>query len=63
MNEQPLVLPIAEIVEESLDHKTFVFSHGLDAKPGQFVMVWLPRVNQKPFSISYQDSQKLAITV
>jgi dihydroorotate dehydrogenase electron transfer subunit len=59
----PNVLKIREIIEEAKDIKTFIFRHNLDAKPGQFVNVWIPRVDEKPFSISYQDHEKFGITV
>ena len=61
--ENPLVLPIEKIVDEADGFRTLVFRHKLGAKPGQFIMIWLPRVDEKPFSISYQDSEKFAVTV
>jgi len=63
MIEKPLVLEIEKIVDEAKDLRSFVFRYRLNAKPGQFVMVWLPRIDEKPFSISYQDKEKFAITV
>lgn len=32
--------------------KTFYLDSEMDAKPGQFVMVWIPRVGEKPFTIT-----------
>ncbi len=61
--EMPDVLKIREIIEEAKDIKTFIFHHNLDAKPGQFVNVWIPQVDEKPFSVSYQDYEKFGITV
>ncbi|MCP3682712.1 MAG: dihydroorotate dehydrogenase electron transfer subunit [bacterium] len=61
--EFPLMLRIEKIVDEAKDTKTFVFKHKLGAKPGQFVNVWIPGVDEKPFSISYQDKEKFAVTV
>ncbi len=61
--EKPIVLPIEKIVDEAEGFKTFLFRHKLNAKPGQFVMLWLPRIDEKPFSISYQDKNRFAITV
>lgn len=63
MIEKPIVLEIEKIVDEGKDLRSFVFKHKLNAKPGQFIMVWLPRIDEKPFSISYQDKEKFAITV
>ncbi len=61
--EQPIMLPIKKIIEDNKDFKTFVFSGQLGAKPGQFIMLWLPRVNMKPFSISNQTKDEFHITV
>jgi dihydroorotate dehydrogenase electron transfer subunit len=61
--EQPIMLEIEKIVNEAKDLKTFIFRYKLDAKPGQFVIVWLPRIDEKPFSISFQDKDKFGITV
>lgn len=41
--------------------KTFVLNAAVNAQPGQFVMVWLPRVNEKPFSIL--EAKPLALSV
>ena len=43
-------------------YKTLLFDSGLEgAKPGQFVMVWLPGVGEKPFSIA--AAAPLALTI
>ncbi len=46
---------IIDIVDEAKDVKTFLLESSLDAKPGQFVKVWIPGVNEKPFSISCRN--------
>jgi len=56
-------LPIKKIVNEAKGIKSFYFEHKLEAKPGQFILLWLPRINEKPFSISYQDNGSFGITV
>lgn len=61
--EKPVILEIDKVVEEAEGFKTFVFKHKLNAKPGQFVMLWIPRVDEKPFSVTYQDEKKFALTV
>ncbi|MBD3310732.1 dihydroorotate dehydrogenase electron transfer subunit, partial [Candidatus Woesearchaeota archaeon] len=61
--ELPVVLPVDKIVDEGPDTRTFVFRHRLEVEPGQFVMLWLPRIDEKPFSVSYQDKDKFAVTV
>ncbi|MFO8015664.1 MAG: dihydroorotate dehydrogenase electron transfer subunit [Candidatus Woesearchaeota archaeon] len=61
--EQPAMHRIEKAVDEAKDTRTFIFSGSLDAKPGQFVNVWLPGIDEKPFSVSYQDSERFGITV
>jgi len=42
---------------------TLVFDHPLhQAQPGQFVMVWLPDVGEKPYSIAGDDPFSLTVT-
>lgn len=43
--------------------KTFTFDCSVGAKPGQFVNLWIPRLNEKPFSVAMDDGQELSITV
>lgn len=58
----PRMLTVEEVVEEAADVKTFFFKEKVDAKPGQFVMLWLPGVGEKPFSLSYVG-RRSAVTV
>lgn len=61
--EQPLAMKITEIKDEAKDIKTFTFKHNVNAKPGQFIMLWLPRINMKPFGVSYQDENRFSATI
>lgn len=61
--EKFVVLPIEKIIRENVNVRTFYFDINLKARAGQFVMLWLPGVDQKPFAVSYQDKDKTAITV
>lgn len=61
--EQPEMIALEKIIDEAEGFKTLVFRGQLNAKPGQFVMVWIPGVEMKPFSISYQDEREFHITV
>jgi len=61
--DSPQLLPITEIITENPSVKTFYFNHELKSKPGQFIMLWVPEVDQKPFSIGYADGKKFALTV
>jgi len=43
---------IAQIVREGADVKRFVLDTEIEAMPGQFIMVWLPGLDEKPFSLA-----------
>src|SRR3989338_1216439 len=49
------VYRIIDIFDEARDVKTFFLNESLKAKPGQFVKVWIPGMNEKPFSVSYSN--------
>lgn len=46
---------IIDILDEADNVKTFIFDKKIIAKPGQFVMLWLPGISEKPFSLSYDN--------
>ena len=62
-NDIPKTVKIEKIIKETPSMKTFIISDKLSSKPGQFVNIWLPNIDEKPMSISYQDNEKFAITV
>ena len=57
----PQALPIIEIKTENATTKTFVLDGTLDAVPGQFVMAWLPGIDEKPFSLA--NAAPIALTI
>lgn len=63
MNEQLTMIKIDEVIEEADDVKTFMFNQKIDFASGQFIMVWIPQIDEKPFTISYHDSGSFGITV
>ncbi|HBU06984.1 MAG TPA: dihydroorotate dehydrogenase electron transfer subunit [Candidatus Magasanikbacteria bacterium] len=56
-------LKISKIEQENPFVKTFYFNFNLGSKPGQFVMLWIPGIDQKPFSISSDDGQTFGLTI
>ena len=42
---------IVRVEEETARVRTFVLDREMDARPGQFLMAWLPGVDEKPFSL------------
>ena len=57
----PRALEIVEIKIENAQTKTFVLNGSLKADPGQFVMVWLPGHEDKPFSLA--EASPVSLTV
>jgi dihydroorotate dehydrogenase electron transfer subunit len=47
----PHVARIVQAIDESPKVRTLVLDLHLEAAPGQFVMAWLPGVDEKPFSL------------
>ncbi len=52
---------LLEVRSENYRTKTFVLDAALGAQPGQFAMLWLPGLDEKPFSLL--DSDPLAFTI
>lgn len=63
LNDIPKAVPIKKIVQENPHVKTFVFEHTLNSQPGQFVNLWIPRVDEKPMSIAYDGGKEFWITM
>ncbi|WP_457751479.1 dihydroorotate dehydrogenase electron transfer subunit [Thermococcus sp.] len=49
------VVELRETWEVAKDVRAFRLSKGFNFTPGQFVMVWLPGVGEKPFSLAWRD--------
>jgi len=58
----PTMIEINDVVQEAKNIKSFFFKHSLDSKPGQFIMVWLPGVDEKPMAVSYHSKNEFAFT-
>ncbi|MCL2712908.1 MAG: dihydroorotate dehydrogenase electron transfer subunit [Methanomassiliicoccaceae archaeon] len=56
------VVKITSVKRESHDTRTFRFTFDKDAKAGQFVMVWVPGIDEIPMSLSSVRGKK-SITV
>ena len=50
--DKPEMCNVLEVREEGEGVKTIRLEKTLDATPGQFVMLWLPGIDEKPFSLS-----------
>ncbi|MCF6157391.1 MAG: dihydroorotate dehydrogenase electron transfer subunit [wastewater metagenome] len=63
MIEQPAMVKICDIREESPLVKTLFFESSMNFIPGQFIMVWIPMVDEKPFTVSSIQKNLLGISV
>ena len=57
--------PILNVKTENLTTKTFTFRDKLcaEAKPGQFLMLWIPGVDEIPLSIMNSENGSVSVTV
>lgn len=62
MTEAPEMVKILEVRSDTPAHRTLVLDKKVDAKPGQFCMLWLPCLDEKPMSFS-NIKGNLAVTV
>lgn len=62
-NDIPKTVKILDIKSENPFVKTFTLDISVKAKPGQFVMLWIPRLNEKPFSVAFSDDEKLEVAI
>ena len=58
----PKMLEIADVVHEGKGQKSFFFRHSIEFRPGQFIMVWLHGVDEKPMAVSYHSKKEFAFT-
>ncbi|MCY3708086.1 MAG: hypothetical protein OXG26_04250 [Caldilineaceae bacterium] len=58
----PAPFPILSVETDNYRTKTFTLDLRLNALPGQFVMAWLPRFDEKPFSLVAADPVTLMVT-
>jgi len=52
----PVAVRIESVVDESPTVKTFAFSQQFSFRPGQFVMVWVPGIDEIPMALSSGSS-------
>ncbi|MDO8627515.1 MAG: dihydroorotate dehydrogenase electron transfer subunit [Candidatus Diapherotrites archaeon] len=61
---RPKVVKVLKVEDHGLDTKTIFLDLEVDAKPGQFVMIWLPGIDEKPFTLDFcGKGKKTAITL
>ena len=55
-NGLPLGVEVQEVIRETPSVSTIRFDHRFSFKPGQFVMVWVPGVDEVPMALSSSNS-------
>lgn len=59
----PLSLKIHEIIEDNPTFRTYVFKHKINSKPGQFMMVWVPGVDEIPISVGWKTDEEFRLGI
>jgi dihydroorotate dehydrogenase electron transfer subunit len=62
----PQSVKVSKVVHETLQARTIIFTiekPNVSFKPGQFLMTWIPGVDEIPMSISLWDPPRVGITV
>jgi len=57
----PRTAPITAVSRESRTVASLIFDDAIDAQPGQFVMAWVPGLDEKPLSIAWPDPLTLTV--
>lgn len=58
----PSTIRIAHIEQQTEYIRTFTFEHTFGAKPGQYVLCWLPGYDEIPLSVAYDDGHTCKVT-
>jgi dihydroorotate dehydrogenase electron transfer subunit len=54
---------IKKIIRETPVSQTYIFEGKIEYKPGQFIMMWLPGTDEKPFAVSYIGKDEFGVTI
>jgi dihydroorotate dehydrogenase electron transfer subunit len=61
--QRPEIVKITSVIDEAKGIKSIFLGKRIDASPGQFVMLWIPRMDEKPFAIAYLEENSFGLTV
>lgn len=59
----PKMHTIVKTKKENPTTLTLVFDCDFQVKPGQFVNLWIPRLDEKPMSVAFSNGKELHLTV
>ncbi len=57
------MLEVAGKKDEATGFATLYFNHPLPFRPGQFVMLWIPGLDEKPYTLSSVSDRQFGITI
>ncbi len=63
INKKPVMLRVEKKQIESNGFATLFFDYKLPFEPGQFVMMWIPNIDEKPYTISFHSKNQFGITI
>lgn len=63
MNNFPHSVRIKKIVKETPLVRSYIFDYPVRAKPGQFVNIWVPGVEEKPMSIAFDNGKTYTLSI
>ncbi len=56
-------LTVKAITQDSPNLKTYVFETAMRSQPGQFIMVWMPGVDEIPMSIGWKTATEMHVGI
>lgn len=62
-NQQPTICKVIDIEQVNEKVKTFTIEYSMIGNPGQFILLWLPRLGEKPFGISELSEKYFKTTI
>jgi dihydroorotate dehydrogenase electron transfer subunit len=61
--EKPDIVRITKVIDEADGIKSVFLDKKIQASPGQFVMLWIPRMDEKPFALAYLEEDSFGLTI
>ncbi|HCY87531.1 MAG TPA: dihydroorotate dehydrogenase electron transfer subunit [Desulfobacteraceae bacterium] len=62
-DQKPVMVKVAAKQVHSPTFASLYIDFSIDFKPGQFIMVWIPGVDEKPYTISHHTPDRFAVTI
>lgn len=62
-NDIPKMHTVKKVIRENPTMVTLVFDCDFQVQPGQFVNLWIPRLDEKPFSVAWSNGKELHLTI